>query len=219
MWLVLETIGRVVAIVLAVAAVAVAVALAVGAWVRLGHWAPLKRLSIVVLDAVYLPLKVLFGSVKALPSIDSLMVALKNQANRRRFVRSRKRLLLAPTCLRALECPAPSTRRGIQCKRCGRCKVGEIKAEAERLGYRFYLLTGSSFIRQIVADEQPDAALLVACHYECNKVMMALGRLATYAVPLDRDGCVNTDVSLDRVAEGMRLGLAEAPSETEAAPA
>ena len=50
----------------------------------------------------------------------------------------------------------------------------------------------------------------MACPYECNKVMMALGALATYAVCLDRDGCVNTDVSLDRVREAMRLGLPNA---------
>jgi len=214
MWIVIEHIGRIAVVVLAAAALSVVVALAVAAWVARGHWAPLKRFSIFVLDFFYLPFKVAFGSSRALPSLDAMMLALKNRANKGRFARSRKRLLLAPTCLRHLECPAPSTRRGIQCRGCGKCKIAEIKADAERLGYRFYLLTGSSFVPQIVAEEQPDAALLVACPYECNKVMMALGRLATCGVPLDRDGCVNTDVTLERVAEALRLGLdeqAEAP--------
>ena len=207
MWIVLERIGQVVAIVLAAGVLSLGVALAVAWRVWRGHWAPLQRLSAFVLDFLYLPLKVLFGSMRRLPSLDAMMVALKNEAHRGRFARSRARLLLAPTCLRALDCPASSTRRGIQCRACGQCKVGEIKADAEPLGYRFYVLTGSSFIPQIVADERPEAALLVACPYECNKVMMALGGLATYAVPLDRDGCVNTDVTLERVAEALRLGL------------
>ena len=213
MWIVLEHVGRVAAALLAAAVLSVVVALAVAAWASRGHWAPLKRFSILVLASLYLPLKLLFASVHRLPSLDAMMVTLKNQANRKRFARARRRLLLAPTCLRDLACPAPSTRRGIQCKQCGRCKIGEIKADAERLGYGFYLLTGSSFVPQIIADERPDAALLVACPYECNKVMMALGGLTTYAVELDRDGCVSTDVSLDRVAAALREGLAVADPE------
>ncbi len=216
MWIVLEHIGRVVAILLGLAALCLAVALAVAAWARRGHWVPLKRFSILVLDLVYLPLKLAFSLSGRLPSLDAMMVALKNQANRRRFTQARKRLLLAPTCLRAIKCPAASTRRGIQCIGCGLCKIAEMKAEAERLGYSFYLLTGSSFIARIVADEQPDAALLVACPYECNKVMMGLGRLTTFAVPLDRDGCVDTDVALERVSEAMELGLDDVPETARA---
>ena len=137
-----------------------------------------------------------------------VMVALRNRANRRRFVRSRRRILLAPTCLRHIECPAPSTQRGVQCSECGLCKVGEIRSEARRLGYSVFILTGSAFIPQLVAEERPEGALLVACPYECNKVMMAIGRrLATYAVPLDRDGCVETDVNLGSVGAALRLGL------------
>ena len=207
MWVVIELIGQIVVVVVAAALASVGVALAVAARVARGHWAPLKRFSVFVLDFLHLPLKLLFHALPGAPSLDAMAVALKNAANRSRFARSRKRLLLAPTCLRHLECPAPSTRRGIQCKGCGRCKVGDILAEAQRLGYRLYVLTGSSFVPQILADERPDAALLVACPYECNKVMTALGGLAAYAVPLERDGCVNTDVSLSKVAEAMTLGL------------
>jgi len=222
MWFAIEQVGRLVALGVAVAAACVVVALAVGAWAARGHWAPLKRFSIFVLDAFYLPLKLAVARFGGVSALDRMMVALKNRANRARFARSRRRMLLAPTCLRHLKCPAPSTRRGILCKHCGKCKVDTILAEGERLGYRPFVLTGSSFVPQLVAEERPDGALLVACAYECNKVMMALGGLATYAVTLERDGCVNTDVSLEKVAEALALGLddeavAQAPAGEAAA--
>lgn len=210
MWVVIEITGTLVAALLVAASLCVALALGVGSRAHRGRAAPLKRLSSFVLEFFYLPLKVAFGKLGRKASLDGIMVSLKNRVNRRRFERSRRRLLLAPQCLRSVDCPAPSTRRGILCRRCGRCKMAAILAECDRLGYRLFLLTGSSFIPTILAEERPDAALLVACPYECNKVMMALGALATYAVCLDRDGCVNTDVSLDRVREAMRLGLPNA---------
>lgn len=189
------------------AALSVTVALVVAWGAYRGHWAPLKRLSVFVLDFLYVPLKLAFRAIGRVPRLDEMMVALRNRANRRRFARSRRRMLLAPQCLRALECPAPSTRRGVACKRCGHCKLSEVLAEADRLGYRSFVLAGSSFIPKLVEEEKPDGALLVACPYECNKVMMALGGLATYAACLSRDGCVTTDVAVSCVLDAMKLGL------------
>ncbi|MDI3486838.1 MAG: uncharacterized protein PWQ50_2058, partial [Methanolobus sp.] len=48
-----------------------------------------------------------------------------------------------------------------------------------------------------------DAALLIACDYELNKVMMGLKgkRLITYGVPMLNDGCFNTEVEYEKVIE------------------
>jgi hypothetical protein len=213
MWLVVEVVGMAAAAAMALLVLSVLVALAVAGRVRRGRGAPLKRFSVFVLDFLYLPLKMLFGLFGRTSRLDERMVALRNRVNREPFIHSSRRLLLAPQCLRDLECPAPSTRRGILCKECGRCTVGDIAAEARRLGYQLYLLTGSAFIPTLVAEERPDAALLVACPYECNKVMMALGGLTTYAVPLTRDGCVGTDVDISLVVEAMHLGRPAAQAE------
>jgi len=207
MWNVVEQVGRWIALAGAAAALCVLLALGVAVGARRGHWVPLKRLSVRLLEFLYLPVRLLLSVLPGAPSLDAMMVALRNRGNRARFARSRSRLLLAPACLRDPACPAPSGPRGIQCMRCGRCKVRELEAQATRLGYKVFVLAGSAAVPRLVAEERPDAALLVACPYECNKVMMALGRLATYAVPLDRNGCVGTDVALARVAEALRLGL------------
>ncbi len=207
MWDLIGDIGRWVAVLGGAAAGCMAAALGVAAGASRGLHVPLKRFSLFVLDLFYVPLKVLFGAVHGAPSLDAMMVALRNQANGGRYERSARRIVLAAACLRHVECPARSTRRGIECQRCGRCKVRAIHAEAERLGYPVFVLAGSAFVGRLVADERPDAVLLVACPHECNKVMIALGRRATYAVPLERDGCVATDVALPAVAAAMRLGL------------
>jgi hypothetical protein len=209
MWEIVDVAGLIACALLAAAVLSVALALLVATRVYRGHWVPLKRFSAFVLDFLYLPLKFLFAALKGVPKLDAVMVALKNRVNRRRFERARKRIILAPQCLRALDCPAVSTRRGIQCRRCGKCAVCEMAKEAERLGFPFYLLTGSSFVPTIIREVRPDAALLVACPYECNKVMMALGGLTTYAVELDRDGCVGTAVSVPAGLEAMRMGRAD----------
>jgi len=216
MWHVVEIAGMTALGILAAALAAVGLALAVAFAADRGRTVPLKRVSVFILDFLYLPLKMLFAAFKSVPKLDQVMVSLKNQTHRPRFAAADRRVVLAPQCLRALECPARSSRRGILCVKCGKCKVGGLAAEAERLGYGFYLLTGSSFVRTIIEEDKPDAALLVACAYECNKVMMALGRLPTYGVSLDSDGCVGTEVTESNVLAAMRIGR---ESDTSADPA
>ncbi len=207
MWHAVEIVG---AITLAVAGAAVAgvlVALGIAAWARRGHWVPLKSFSVFMLDFFYLPLRRAFGALRGAPGLDELMVGLKNRVNRRKFLLARRRLLLAPQCLRHIDCPAPSTGRGIICQACGRCKLDRILAEAKRLGYRPYVLAGSSFVHRLIEEEKPDGALCIACPYECNRFMMALGGVAAYTVCLTKDGCVSTDIAVSSVLDAMRLGL------------
>ncbi|HPD15377.1 MAG TPA: DUF116 domain-containing protein [Planctomycetota bacterium] len=205
MWSVAEQIGRAVAAAALAGLTCVALSLAIA--VRVGHGgsAPLKRFALGVLELLYLPLRMLWGALPVKAPLDVLMVRLRNEANRGRLAVARRGLVLAPACLRHLACAAPSSRRGIQCGRCGLCKLQAIHEEGARVGWRVFILTGSAYVPRLVAEERPEAALLVACAHECNKVMMALGRLPTYGVPLTRNGCVATDVDLDRVRAALRL--------------
>ncbi len=207
MWDLIGAIGGWVALLGGAAVACVLAALAIAAAASRGLRMPLKRLSLAVLGLFYAPLKLLFGALRGAPSLDAMMVSLRNQANRGRYERAARRIVLAAACLRHVACPARTTRRGIECQRCGRCKLCAIHAEAEHLGFRAFVLPGSAFVGRLVAEERPDALLLVACPHECNKVMMALGRRATYAVPLEREGCVNTSVALPAVTRAMRLGI------------
>jgi len=204
-WGVAEQIGRAVAAAAVAGLACVAVSLAIAVRASHGRSAPLKRFSLVVLELLYLPLRMLWAALPVKAPLDVLMVTLRNASNRGRLARAQRGIVLVPSCLRHLACAAPGSRRGIQCARCGLCKLQEIHEQAGRAGWRVFVLTGSAYVPRLVAEERPEAALLVACAHECNKVMMALGALPTYGVPLTRNGCVATDVDLGQVRAALRL--------------
>ena len=158
-----------------------------------------------ILDYFHLPIKYLFHKCASTETLDRWMTSLKNMANKPQFKKTQNRLLLAPHCMRAMDCPASSSPMGIQCISCGKCLFSKIKEDAERFNYRLYIVAGSSYIRHIIKKESADGALLVACHYELNKVMRSLKskNIVTYGVPLLNDGCYATNVDHEQLLKVM----------------
>ncbi|MDO9518030.1 MAG: DUF116 domain-containing protein [Methanosarcinaceae archaeon] len=158
-----------------------------------------------ILDFFYLPIKALFHKYSDTRKLDTWMVSLKNMAHKSDFEKTEHRLLLAPHCMRALDCPAASTKYGIECISCGKCIFTKIKADAERYNYTLHIIAGSSYIRHIVKKESADGALLLACDYELNKVMRSLksSDIETYGVPLLNDGCYATEIDYDNLITVM----------------
>lgn len=78
-----------------------------------------------ILDYFYLPLRHLFLKFSDTRILDKWMASLKNRAYKSDFAKTKNRILLAPHCMRSLDCPAYSTQTGIQCKSCeiGRAHV------------------------------------------------------------------------------------------------
>ena len=154
-----------------------------------------------VLDFFYLPIKAIFDKYSKTEKLERWMVSLKNMAHRSGFKKTKHRLLLAPHCMRALDCPAASTKFGIECISCGKCIFTKMITDAERFNYTLYIVAGSSYIRHIVKKDSADGALLLACNYELNKVMRSLKRknIVTYGVPLLNDGCYATEIDYDNL--------------------
>ncbi|MCK4458641.1 MAG: DUF116 domain-containing protein, partial [Methanosarcinales archaeon] len=65
----------------------------------------LARFFADVLDFFYLPLKSIFLRYSDAKTLDTWMVSLKNMANQSTFAKTEHRLLLAPHCMRSLDCP------------------------------------------------------------------------------------------------------------------
>ncbi|HII80705.1 MAG TPA: DUF116 domain-containing protein [Methanosarcina sp.] len=154
-----------------------------------------------VLDFFYLPLRNIFLKFSDTRVLDKWMSSLKNRAHASAFAKTKKRILLAPHCMRSLDCPAYSTQTGIQCKSCGKCVFTRLKKDAEKYGYKVFIVTGSSFVKNILKMEDADGVLLIACDYEINKVMRALKdkKVTTYGIPMERDGCFGTEVNYQNV--------------------
>ncbi len=130
-----------------------------------------------------------------------------------------RRLLLLPHCLRAAEtCPAKYSPLGLLCEDCGACRLTELRAEAERIGYRVMIAEGSPVVMQIILSGQVDAILGVACLKVLERALdkILLAGIPCMAVPLLDGRCRETETDEDWVLEMIRTPHcpAHVPTET-----
>ncbi|MDV0444546.1 hypothetical protein MmiAt1_00730 [Methanimicrococcus sp. At1] len=156
-----------------------------------------------VMDFFYKPLLAVYMlAYKSPDKLHKTMAETKNNAQGKKFSKTKNRIVLAPHCMRHIECKARTTRTGIQCTGCGKCDFAAVKKISEEHGYKLYIITGSSFVKHIL--KHPDAkgtdgVLAIGCNYEINKGMRELKKtkIATYGVPLLSNGCYNTNIDLE----------------------
>lgn len=171
------------------------------------------RVLLFTVDTFYLQLKSVahfFGMSSTI--VDQIGIEVRNNLNLDRFsnIKGKDRILVVPQCLRSIKCPARlDSSVGVACKECGMCVIKDIKAEADRLGYGFYIVPGGSFVERIVKAIRPQAALGVACFKDLNLSMHGLSRAncQVMGVPLAKDGCVETNVNINDLINMMRLGI------------
>lgn len=159
--------------------------------------------SITVLETL---VKALFRLVGMDDSIvDDVGIALKNKISIRKFRDTpvNKRIIFFPQCLRAATCPSKLSPDGMQCISCGNCEIGEAKKCAEALGYRVFIVPGSSFIRRLVRKHRPTALLGVGCMTEIKAGLEMCEKLNLYGVGLvlKKAGCVSTVLDWDKFYE------------------
>ncbi len=119
-----------------------------------------------------------------------------------------KRILLIPHCLRDAEaCIAPIDDDGYHCQKCGACIISEITTEAEAKGIKWYMVGGGSHAIRVVKNARPHAVLGIACFDDAKLATDKIGSygIPTQAVLLSKDGCVNTEVEFDKVADKIDI--------------
>ncbi len=144
-------------------------------------------------------------------NIDLIITQLRNKLNKKKFsqVPPNERTIFFPQCLRNLKCPARTGEEGIYCINCGKCGIGEIKKEAEKLGYKVFIAPGSSLIKRMVKKYKPKAVLGIGCSMEVKEgtaLIEAYG-IPVQAVALLRGGCVNTRVDCYKLLKTIYLGI------------
>ena len=120
-----------------------------------------------------------------------------------------ERAIFFPQCLRSAKCPAHLTPEGLRCVNCGQCTVGEAQTRLEQMGYRLFIIPGSSFIKRMVKKYRPRAIIGVGCLTEVKEgIDMAdkMGLVAMGVVTL-KEGCVETLVNWQDIYEVASLGL------------
>jgi len=150
--------------------------------------------------------KALFRLIKMDDSIvDDVGIALKNKISLRNFRETpvNNRLIFFPQCLRATTCPSKLSPEGMQCVNCGSCDIGIAKKTAEDIGYKVFIVPGSSFIRRLVRKHRPSAILGVGCMTEIKAGLEMCEKLNLYGVGLvlEKAGCVSTVLDWDKFYE------------------
>jgi len=140
-------------------------------------------------------------------AIDRISIDLQNRAMWSAFskVPYGERAIFIPQCLRSVECPARLSPEGIKCKECGRCGIANAKKRAEKLGYMFFVVPGSSFIIRMIRKYHPKAVIGVGCNIEVKDGLdlMNKHKIPAIGVVLDKSGCVSTILDWDRLFEVM----------------
>lgn len=120
-----------------------------------------------------------------------------------------ERAVFIPQCLRSSKCPAHLTPEGLKCKNCGQCEVGQARLLLERMGYKVFIVPGSSFIKRMVKKYRPKAIIGVGCLAEVKEgVDMAdkMGLIVMGIVTL-KEGCVETIANWQEIYEIAVLGI------------
>ncbi len=141
--------------------------------------------------------------------VDDVGIALKNKISIRKFRETpiNKRLIFLPQCLRAADCPSKLSPEGIKCIDCGHCDVGHAIKSAESIGYKVFIVPGSSFIKRLVRKHKPNAILGVGCITEIKAGLEMCEKLNLFGVGLvlDKAGCVSTTLNWDNFYEFIEI--------------
>ena len=119
-----------------------------------------------------------------------------------------RRLLLLPQCLRDAErCQGEIDDFGLVCARCGHCPIHLFQAEAERLGYVVLVAEGTTVVTSLIESGKIDAIVGGSCLSVLERVFpfMEAAAVPGVAVPLLRDGCVDTTVDPQWVWDTLHL--------------
>ena len=166
----------------------------------------LPRFLLYIVDLLYFPLKTISSLLKLDEHlIDNIAIRVRDDINKEKFrqIPAEKTLVFLPHCLRHKNCPATLQKEGLNCSECGLCSIGVIKKKAETMGYKFYIVPGSSFVKKIVKENKFKAVLGVACHEDLNQMMMILSDFSPQGVLLETTGCFETSVNVKKVFEKL----------------
>lgn len=141
----------------------------------------------------------------------AFFIKLQNTMNADAFGRvpANERAVFIPQCMRSSKCPAHLTPEGLKCKNCGQCEVGPARVLLERMGYRVFIVPGSSFIKRMVKKYHPRAIIGIGCLSEVKEGIDMADKmgLAVMGVVTLKEGCVETLVSWPDVYEVATLGV------------
>lgn len=135
--------------------------------------------------------------------IDDLTKKIRNKQDFKKFkkVSPEKTIIFLPHCLRDINCKANLTKTGLDCTKCGKCTIGEIKTKYEPQNYKVFIVPGSSFAKRILKENECEAIFGIGCHREITMGLFVIPNYPAQTVSLKKSGCIETEVDLKKVYE------------------
>lgn len=118
-------------------------------------------------------------------------------------------LLLLPYCVQASTCSQNVREDVVNCKGCGKCRIGEMKALAEKYGIRCVVAGGGRRAVEEVRRPGTRAVVAVACEKELTAgILSALPKPVLAVVNTRPRGyCINTSLDPAAVEAAIRSFL------------
>lgn len=162
---------------------------------------------------ILFPLAISIGKVFDVDKerVERSFIEVSNQLVRQKKVRVKadRLLILTPHCIQHESCPFKITRDVHNCHACGKCRVGDLLAMADKYGVHLAVVTGGTLARQVVKNIRPKAVLAIACERDLTSGIQDVYPLPAVGVLNERpEGpCLNTTVDLKRVEAALQLFL------------
>ncbi|MCX7921869.1 MAG: DUF116 domain-containing protein [Clostridia bacterium] len=118
-------------------------------------------------------------------------------------------LILLPHCLQHSSCSFKITNDIGNCKKCGKCCIGDIAEIGEQTGVKVLVATGGTAARNSIARLKPKLILSVACERDLASGIADVSRIPVIGVVNDRPNgpCYNTVVDVNKLREKLNTIL------------
>ena len=197
-------VGQLVVFLIVIIAILIIIFLILALFMAKKNQIKFPRFLLYIVDLLYSPLKTIAHFLNLDDHlIDDIAIKVRNDLNKEQYrkIPADRTLIFLPHCLRHKDCPATLQKEGLNCTECGLCSIGVIKKKADPMGYKLYIVPGSSFVKKIVMENKFQSVLGVACHEDLNQMMMLLSDFYPQGVLLEKTGCFETKVNVKKVFE------------------
>lgn len=201
-----QVLGEIVIIIAVLIAILITIVLILGYILLKKNILVCPKIVLFLTDMLYHPLKKTLRLFKKNDEIvDIISIKAMNQLNKEKFkeIPAEDTLIFLPHCLRHRDCEAFLQESGLICTECGKCSIGVIQKKANEMGYKIYIVPGSSFVKKIATEETFKAVIGVACYADLSQVMMLLSKYCPQGVLLTKTGCFETKVDLKALLKIM----------------
>ncbi|MCK4404627.1 MAG: DUF116 domain-containing protein [candidate division Zixibacteria bacterium] len=165
-----------------------------------------KQITLKVLFPINLFLGKLFGLSKS--QVRESFVHVNNslfKATQRRIKKDRL-LILLPHCLQNFDCPHKIIADYSNCRRCGKCLIGDIIELTEKYNIDLSIATGGTLARKVIVEKKPSVIVAVACERDLCSGIQDAYPVPVYGVLNERPygPCMNTWVDLERLDQAVQ---------------